>query len=47
MAEIAGWGPSILKKDWDKYELLSVYAKGILGATILGNIMAQASVKKG
>jgi Tfp pilus assembly protein PilF len=47
MAEITGWGPSMLKRDWDKNELLSVYAKGILGATILGNIMGQASVKKG
>jgi len=47
MAEVAGWGSSMLKKDWDKYELLSVYAKGILGATIFGNVMARASVKKG
>jgi len=46
MSQHNGLGPSMLKKDYDQYELLSTYAKGILGATILGNLMAQATVRK-
>lgn len=47
MSQHNGLGPTMLKRDYDQYELLSVYAKGILGATILGNVMAQATVRKG
>jgi hypothetical protein len=47
MLEIGGLESRILLSQWEDRQLLGTYAKGILGATILGNILNGVRVQKG